>query len=479
MFFTPSQEWLTTTADWRYSRSDTLKKLDAAIASANQTYESESSFKRYNEALIDATPEYRAAAAKLSDALIEVAFKSVNQAFSAWAADQTRKGNPWRESARNASGAVTKLFDQLVYWRRIYPGEDVNGALQVLRLQRNNSIPALFVGCKCVLKSDDTSRLKDASAGFRATSSVYKIAKNARKLGATAATPGSGGSLGALRSCQTLIDGMVRSAFGTSLGSIDWGPSEVFIQKMLGDAISNIQEEIAALTPGAGLGVATATVLKTTFDLVKASIATDSMVDLSRKIEDGDSRAALQRVRDWQLLDIAMKTSKIARASVNVGLHSATIASCGASIPVQLALGIASAIVSLIEVIANLGMQYKESRALTSYLNGVTPLDRSIFAASPLVGAYYLLNTPTSHIALQLVELGAPAWREDVEHLVRSGELRTVITESERLISGSRYRIIGRNGVALAERLGKKTKVKVQEAVGMTPLRGKPGSSGG
>ncbi len=125
-------------------------------------------------------------------------------------------------------------------------------------------------------------------------------------------------------------------------------------------------------------------------------------------------------------------------------------------------------------MIAEMGMQYKESRALTQYLNNTltTKLGPDMFAAAPLAAAYYLLNTPTSHIALQLVNIGSTAWTAEVEQLKSAGALKTVISESERLISASRYVIQKKTGERFREREGKETSVKAKEFFGAQPLRG-------
>ena len=69
-----------------------------------------------------------------------------------------------------------------------------------------------------------------------------------------------------------------------------------------------------------------------------------------------------------------------------------------------------------------------------------------------MAAAYYLLNTPDSHIALQLVEIGRPAWRQDVELLKKDGLLKTVMTESTALIEAARYRITRRDGGVYRDR---------------------------
>jgi hypothetical protein len=129
-----------------------------------------------------------------------------------------------------------------------------------------------------------------------------------------------------------------------------------------------------------------------------------------------------------------------------------------------LAVSIASAIIALAAAIGELGMQYKEKRALAAYLNRDS-LDRNIFAQAPLAAAYYLLNTPTSHIALQVVSFGAPTWRQDVELLRKDGVLASTLTESANLISAARYRIKKKSGGQYRERVDKSLLDKVKAKI--------------
>lgn len=481
MLFIPIDEWLRKTARTLHSRSDALKALDAAIARANQIdAEGDATLVRYI-GTVGELSESAKLALLMDKTLRELAIAGVRRAFTAWVKD----GHAWRTSVRNQSGAVTLLHQQLSYWQSVNPSPDTSAALAVVIKARNESIPTLFAGCECIAKGELLDRLKARKNKVTAAKNVVTVARNSYKLsGASLHRPslpshhggGGGASSGLMGTIETQVGHMVKEAFGATLGQLDWHAAEAFLRDTLNEALASIKDEVAALAPGVGLGAASATLVFQTVKLVIAGIAADEMLDLSRKLETGDSMAALQRVRDWQLRDIALRTSKAARASVNVGTHAAAIASCGVGIPAQLAIGIANAIIALAEMIADLGVQYKESRALTAYLNGRSigaVLGPDIFAASPLAGAYYLLNTPTSHIALQLVTIGAPAWQEDVELLKKSGVLKTVITESARLIDSCRYRIVRSDGGSYREREGKTLVVKAKELVGKEPLRGK------
>jgi hypothetical protein len=333
--------------------------------------------------------------------------------------------------------------------------------LDFIIAERNKSIPVLFKSSDVVIHSDTSSKKDDATTMYKAAT----VAINSRKLARGPSSSGGAGSGGRfVQAISGQADKLVTEAFGGPITSLVWDPAESELKTTLDHAFAAIKDEIAALAPGVGLAAASATLVFNTVKLITQSIAADAMLDLSGRMEEGDSRAALLRVRDWQLRAIAARTAKVARAGVNVGMHSASIASCGAGIPAQLAVSIASAIIALAAAIGELGMQYKEKRALAAYLNRDN-LDRNIFAQAPLAAAYYLLNTPTSHIALQVVAFGAPTWRQDVELLRKDGVLASTLTESANLISAARYRIKKKSGGQYRERVDKSLLDKVKAKV--------------
>lgn len=465
MFFLPYDEWMELTKSRLASRSDTLKALDKAIQEAEEASEEDDTvMKWFADGGSDSMPPAVKSALDIEKAARGVAVAEVRKAFNAWTADQARRGQDWRQSVRNERGACQRLADQIAYWTRTYPDTGERAALQYLVEQRNASIPLLFKDCVVIAHSD----LGTQYTTLNAKKNAAKIAYDSWKL-AGAPRPhlhhggGGGGAEAAIRAAiNSHVDGMVREAFGSV--TIAWDHAEASIASVLQEAIEAIKDEIAFLIPGAGLAVASASATYAGIKLVMQSIAADELVTLTQRLEESDSRAALHRVRDWQLRTIAKLTSKSIRAGVNVGMHIASIASLGVGLPAQLATSLATAIVALAEVIGDLGMQYKEKRALTAYLNAGT-LGREIFAQAPLAAAYYLLNTPTSHIALQLTRIGAPGWQADVEHLVKSGGISTVLSESQNLIQGARYRIIKKDGSRFRERVSPSLITKLKKKV--------------
>lgn len=528
MFFPPIQEWLSSTSSWRHARSDELKALDAAIEEANRVYEAGQT------ALV---PFYINGKLDVSNSVYEIeavyrahAIANVRRAFNRWAASQTQRGNNWRKSVRNNAKAMEKLAERiktlaLEYAQKVQytmPEElPADGrpfaysqtqqtvhqsmpqdwmAMRLLVRARNESIPALFNGCVCILKADK-SRLEELNDDLRkakAARRVGQVAHKAYKIGGSpnlvpqvSISTGSGGEGAGLAGrimaeVESMMSDVILQAFGERPEALSWQGGEEFFKNLFEEAFGSIKEEIAAIVPGVGLAVSGATVLVRTVQLVQNGMSAHRMVKLTQKLEEGDPKAALESLMSWQQRDLVACTSKLARASANLGSQVANALTGGTATAVQLGVGIANAIVALLEMIAELGFQYKESRALTKYLEAHNRalsknLDdpkpthsNEIFAKSSLAAAYYLLNVPVSHFALQLVEMGAPAWQEDVEYLTRSGKLSTMHAEAERLISASRYKLVrrGDNGGELRDRVGKTAMVKAQELVGMSPLRG-------
>jgi hypothetical protein len=460
MFFIPYDQWMEKTRSRLSSRSPALKNLDSALAEAEKVSEDDANILEWFQGGVGAMSPAAKAALEIEKARRGDAVTLVRRAFNAWVQDQTKKGQDWRKSVRNECGAVQTLCDQIGYWTRTFPNESERAALDFIIAERNKSIPVLFKGSDVVIYSDASTKKDDATTMYKAAT----VAINSRKLARGSSSGGAGAGGRFMQAISSEADKLVTEAFGAPITSLVWDPAENVLKTTLDHAFAAIKDEIAALAPGVGLAAASATMVFNAVKLITQSIAADAMLDLSKRLEAGDSRSAMLRVRDWQLRAIAARTAKVARAGVNVGMHSASIASCGAGIPAQLAVSIASGIIALAAAIGELGMQYKEKRALAAYLNRDN-LGRDIFAQAPLAAAYYLLNTPTSHIALQVVEFGAPTWRQDVELLQKDGVLASTLSESANLISAARYRIKKKSEGSYRERVDKslldKAKVKL------------------
>lgn len=488
MFLISIDEWMKATYSRIYSRSDALKALDKAIAEAgiiNQEVDQSQYIFMSRTGKLSELDKNSIAIGEKKRAL---ALAAVRKAFDKWVDTQTRKGQDWRDSGRNSSGAVTRLYDQLKYFGGKYLSESDEACIAVIVKNRSDMIPLLFDGCTCVLKAERgrMEALSDKLKKAKATRQIGQIAKKSRALAnspATAASSsgGTAASSEVLTKINAMIPEIVSNAFGTTLEQLSWEAGETFFKETLTEALSAIKEEILAIMPVAGAVASSATLIVNTIKLVQSGLAASTLLNLTNKLQESDSKVALARIRDWQLRDIALSSSKLARATTNTAAQLAAIFSAGLGTAPQLILGICNAIVALLEMVAEMGMQYKESRALTKYLNSTkkaSELGKDIFTASPLAAAYYLLNTPTSDIALQLVNIGDPGWMQEIEQLKQSAPLATVITESERLIDASRYVLMAKGKMRFREREGKEMLVRAKEFVGKEPLRGETAMEG-
>ena len=144
-------EWMKATYSRIYSRSDALKALDKAIAEAgiiNQEVDQSQYIFRSRTGKLSELDKNSIAIGEEKRAL---ALAAVRKAFDKWVDTQTRKGQDWRDSGRNSSGAVTRLYDQLKYFGGKYLSESDEACIAVIVKNRSDMIPLLFDGCTCVL----------------------------------------------------------------------------------------------------------------------------------------------------------------------------------------------------------------------------------------------------------------------------------------------------------------------------------------
>jgi hypothetical protein len=441
-------EWMAATYSRIYSRSAELQKIDEALKFAENNTSSFESMQRWYADLGSARrSESARIALALDQKLRDLSIIKVRDAFNRFALSKS----DWRASNRNGEGAVTKLAAQLAHLTsRLPPTEQA--AVLFIETERNKSIPALFNDCKVFNYSDKITTLKqkkDAAATALHLRTVYTDA-NSAGMGA----PTTVDAENLLRSIGSEVETWVHDAFfGPSHGGHNHNLLDFDLKAILEEAIHAIKAELAAILPIVGLAVASVTFVFHTVNLVMQSIVVDSLIDLERTLSISDSRAALTSLKEWQAIAITKTASNVVRSGVNVAAHSAAIASCGFGAGAQLAVSIANAILALAAVIGEMGQQYRQKKALEAWLVK-RDLGREIFAKSYLATAYYLLNTPDSHIALQLVRIGGPGWQADVERLKKDGDLKTIIETSANIIDQSKYRIRKSDTSKLRETVG-------------------------
>ena len=457
-------EWLRATGADKTTRSSTLQQLDEAIERAN--------LRREPEPL----PPPNASSAllekhKKNTEFCVAALRDVDRALNAWMSDQWKKrpNEGWHGSVRNQSGAIEQLVRELWNLQSKYdPGGPTK--VEAYETARDNSIPALFKGCKCISRTSVGDLVKDGKSTSTVVGSAQSLVKNLREAVKLRfpreGTPEPIISAAEKTQVSSEVAGFIKKAFG-NLDNLTWDVSEEFFKGVLNEAKGALMQEVASAVPFAGLVPAVAVLGIAINDMKIAGRGARAVERLNQRTVPSDSKSALQIIRGWQEHDMTLQKNRVTRASLNVGSQIVGIASGGTATAVQVPLGILNTIDALADVIIEIGGQYQASRALTLYLNGrdgAHPLGREIFSASPLAAAYYILNTPTSFVALQFVNLGAPGWREEIESLITRGDLAEARREAARLIEESRYRIIPPGRGKYAETIDKSIGLQAQEA---------------
>jgi hypothetical protein len=442
-----------------YARSAEIKKIDESIKLAEQFAPE---FEAMNRWFSDLSSERRAESARvaldLDQKIRDLGVLRVRDAFNVWA--KSYGTTNWRSSGRNSGGAITALAQQLGYLTSRLPAAE-SAAVAFIEAQRNRSIPVLFADCKVVTYSDRLTSLQERKTATSTALNLRTVYNDANPDGMGA--PTSAEAEGFLRGIASQVDAMVHEAFGEGHGGSGHSfIDDLGIKGIVDAAVKEIKSEIAAILPAAGLAAASATFVFHTVNLVMQSIVADTLIDLEKRLEVGDSRVALASIREWQLIAIAKTTSSLVRSGVNVGAHAAAFASCGLGVPAQVAVAAGNAILALAAVIGEMGMQYKQKKALEKYLSK-PDLGREIFAQSYLASAYYLINTPDSHIALQLVRIGGPGWQADVERMKKGGELSTIVELAAKIIDESKYRIRKSDMSKLRETAGQSAMSKMKD----------------
>lgn len=461
--------WLKNTGgDKDHRRSPALRRLDDAIGVANRTEEP--------GPLADAKSASDQAQAEheMAMAMCAMALSHVSDALQAWMNEQSAKHSKgWRDSLRNKSGAVEALVRELQALKSKYDKEDL-AALEAVKDARDKSIPALFKGCKCISRSASRDFLTDGINSGAAGASAVELVTSIRrvmhnkdaKAPAAAAPDVQAASPPSPIEFEAPLSDLINKAFGVPLSQLRWEVDEAFFRDVVQHSLTAIRQELVAAIPFVGLAGAAVVLGYASYQLKDASNKAQAITRLQQSVLPGDSKSALETIHKWQLGDMQLQKARVARAALGLGSQIAGVASAGTLTVVQGSVGICNAIVGLADVIIEIGRQYQASRALTTYLNnqdGQHPLGREIFSASPLAGAYYLLNTPASHIALQLVDIGLPGWQEEVERLVLHEDLAKARAEAARLIDLSRYRILPGSGGQFVETIDKSFMLKLDE----------------
>lgn len=407
-------------------RSPQLLALDESIKRAekisNELYVFDAEVERF------AQRGYSVARAEdVKTALAKEAIRDVRRTFDAWA---TSEGD-WRESRRNKENGPSILFIRLCEYIEKYPDLRADrAAVDHIVESASEFVGQLFRGAKVRVRGADFENV--VATGSQASN----------VLGALSTL---GGTL------KQGFDALFRQHFGAGV-SVQQVAQDPFWAKELAKCLPTFTRELVKLLPAIGVGVATAQAAMSLLSAHTTEAARFRLLHVGRTLPVEDVREALGAIRHWQTQDIAAQRVAAAQQAATAVAGLTAILAPGAGATVQAVTQAANAIVTASAVLADLGMQYRESKALEQYLQNTDKIDRNIFAISPLVGAYYLLNVPISTLSIHLVPFDSPTFHADTLYLRESGDLKLVMSESQRLLGNSKFRLFGTQGLEFRTR---------------------------
>lgn len=350
--------------------------------------------------------------------------KALEKALAGW---KKSKGPGWKDSVRNKSGAVQTLQDQLSGKVRGPRGADEMLALSAVRDEARAIVTDLFRGQRLVYrpglwtKVGGNTRLGRAGAKATAGSAVH----NARKLHKAGQASGSDSGK-ANRLATGLLDRLVPS---TVRGDVMGHLTTVLPGFM--------REYTAAALPFVGVGVAGAgAVTNAGMALKRHWDAKQAQTHAQRTLSSGNPDQAFQGI--IRMLE-RERTEKIGKMGIGIGDFTAKLTGVlvdGGTVT-NAASSLAASLAKLTLLVGVVTRDALEARAVNDLMAGPR-VDGRIFQACPLIGAYFVLNVPTSvlvNVVLEPEEFFAPGMKDKVERAVKrhvqplQGKARSLVLE--------------------------------------------------
>lgn len=393
-----SEEWKRRTYSRFSQRSRNLQAVDTALGQLHA---------------LDRALRAGAVSPAMRRKQIDLYVAAVSEALGVWMRDR----NDYRSSTRNSGGAVEALIAQLNRHAQHTP--NMRAAIQQVKQQRDLDLNALFRGC--ALESRSLRRHGNRQEYQRNATTSYTVGNAGRQI-------------------KALIEGLIDDSFGQPSDSL---PPEV-LMGVLGETVDELARQFAEALPLVGTIGSFTTAVYHTGKVCKAEYERQRLIDMSARLPVGNARASL-RAMDVLLARSRDASARAAvRSTANAGAGLANILTMGAASGASAGTSLATAILALIDLIYRLGRDYLEAKAARAFM-GSGRLDRNSFAQFPLLGAYYMTEAPTSSTALFFVEIGGPAWMDDVEQFSKH-HLGPVQEKARSLIKASHYIITSPHG---------------------------------
>jgi len=445
--FMRPEMWLSQTQERLSVRGSTLKALDKAVADLDKAFEDAQESLTWYDMDGKLRAEYAAAIA-LEDALKREAVARLNSAFATWVHGRV---SDWRTSPRNSQGAFTRLLQYLNNYRLANLGGSEEErmreqkAREALVENRNNCIAAVFTDCVVRLKNTDLAERAKTLDTREKRKQVPNALDRAHLAHDVEVLDRKSG-------INEVIRTVYHDCFGGHAGSgaadADARAVLQYAETLVGTHLKNALRRLYHEIPVVGVVTRSASCIYKVTRLVDSTVARHDLVNLNERLPENDPQKAINAVISWQNGYIAKQSVDLARAGLGLANSIMTVCTMGGHAAVSVATSIVNAIVEIIELLVDLGIQYRSAGKLNDYMT-TQAMGPDIFLQCPLAGAYFVLNTPISHVALCFIEIGQPAWQEDVYVLTQHDSLKTLIQTSHQLIENSHYRIYKRNGPQL------------------------------
>ncbi len=408
--FISHDDWMRRTHLTIGIRSRELRALDAAIRQAEEISHEITFFDEAIEKLFQKGYPL-SDADKIREAKEKRAYWIVRRAFDAWAKSE----GEWQGGRRDRDFAPTKVYLRMLDFQETYT-DLVPDSAEIITAG-NEFTAQLFKNSRVQLRGGDSSNIIQSVSQASSVGSIGSQIGKAHKA----------------------IEDIVMPHFGTSLNEVAAKDPAVAreLLKHFPNMAANIHH-IMSFVPGINVAASTVSALSKLYDVHKTDMQRSQLIRVARAVPEGDARTALNVIRDWQTQYILeQKMAAFADATV-AGMQLLSALVPGAQ-PASSLVGAARALAQAMNVVAELGAQYRESRRLEDYLRSCETLGSEIFSVCPLIAAYYVLNVPFSLFSLHLVPFESPTFFAETELLRDSGEMKAVMVGAEKVLDSSKF----------------------------------------
>ncbi len=357
-------------------------------------------------------------------AMTKEAYQVVHAAFQAW----VKSEGDWRNSRRNNQLAASQVYQELREFQQKYgnPVHDaeMKAAKSYLDRMLEKQAAELFRGARVQFRGADLSNSLQVSGQ---SSAVYGMAKDVKEI---------------FQGCTRLFE----SIFGESQSTMAT-QDPAFAQEIakLVPSLACKIHDFCKLLPVIGIATTTISALNASYNVYSTDQNRTKLLRVAEAIPVADARAALGAIKSWQDRYIQeQRNSAVTEASM-AGLQLlATLVPV--TQPIATVLGAAKSLATAMTTVVNLRDQYFEKRRLAAYLYRTEGIGLEIFSLSPLVGAYYALNSSLATFSLHLCPYDSPTFQADTEYLRESGEMKAILCDAAQIIDLSRW-VLTKNGL--------------------------------